>query len=300
MKVAIGQFEASPTWEKNLKTCHALIASAKAQGAELLVLPEGVLARFTGEPSRILDAAQTLDGPFVSGIVGATAGSELAVVVGVHEPAQNNRVYNTAIAASNGQILASYRKLHLYDAFGVRESDRVQPGDRLPPVFEHAGLRIGLMTCYDVRFPEVARVLSDDGADLIALPAAWRRGLLKERHWDLLVAARALENTCYIAAAGECGPDNIGGSMLVDPMGVVRAQLGEAPGLLIDSIDPERLRASRQSLPVISHRRLDIAAIVRQSRPSRPDSSSDTWPRAAGMAASAMSRGAAYQGRADQ
>ncbi|MEK8171118.1 nitrilase-related carbon-nitrogen hydrolase [Streptomyces sp. M19] len=125
--------------------------------------------------------------------------------------------------------MGRYRKIHLYDAFGDRESANVRPADEPPVVIEVAGTRVGLMTCYDVRFPELARLLVDAGAEVLALPAAWVRGPAKERHWELMVAARALENTCWVAASGECGPRNIGNSMVVDPLGTVVARLSAAP-----------------------------------------------------------------------
>lgn len=110
-------------------------------------------------------------------------------------------------------------------------------------------IRVGLMTCYDVRFPEVARSLVVRGADLLSVPAAWVRGPGKEWHWEVMVTARALENTCYVAAVGECGPRNIGCSMLVDPMGVAVARAGSGPDLLFANVDKERMRATREVLP---------------------------------------------------
>lgn len=137
----------------------------------------------------------------------------------------------------------------------MKESTNVTPGTEIPPLLEIAGLRVGLMTCYDVRFPEMARRLALDGADLLVLPAAWVRGPLKEMHWEVLVTARALENTCYVAATGECGERNIGCSMVVDPLGVVTARAGEGPALVFADIDPERLAHARRVLPVLANRR---------------------------------------------
>ena len=94
------------------------------------------------------------------------------------------------------------------------------PGDEVPPLLEVDGLRFGMMTCYDLRFPELARRLAVDGADALLVPAAWVKGPLKEHHWEVLATARALDNTCYVVAVGECGPRNIGASMVVDPLGV--------------------------------------------------------------------------------
>jgi len=111
------------------------------------------------------------------------------------------------------------------------------------------------MTCYDLRFPELARRLVLDGADVLALPAAWVKGPLKEMHWQTLVTARALENTCYVVATGECGERNIGQSMVVDPLGVAIVRAAEAPTLLVADLDPARIAHARQVLPVLANRR---------------------------------------------
>ena len=270
MRIALGQFAASPSWSENLETSLDYLEQAEAGGADLLVLPEGVMARFTEDRGQIRQAAQALDGAFISGLVAATRSARTTVVVGVHEPAPDGRVFNTLAVVRAGELVARYRKLHLYDAFDARESDHVAPGDDGPVVFDCAGLTVGLMTCYDVRFPEMARLLADAGADVIALPAAWVRGPLKEHHWATLVTARALDNTCYLAAAGECGVRNIGSSMLVDPLGVVVARLGEQAQLLWGSADPDRLRLARRSLPVLENRRFRVDPHVHPIHSRRP------------------------------
>src|SRR5690606_6563376 len=118
-------------------------------------------------------------------------------------------------------VRATYRKLHLYDAFGQRESDWVEPGRiAVPETFEVDGVRFALMTCYDLRFPEVARELVDTGAHAILVPAEWVRGPLKEHHWRTLLHARAIENTVFVAAADHPPPLGVGASMIVDPQGV--------------------------------------------------------------------------------
>lgn len=116
-------------------------------------------------------------------------------------------------------------------------------------------MKVGLMTCYDVRFPELARRLAIEGAEVLVLPSAWLRGPLKEMHWEVLVTARALENTCYLVAVGECGPRNIGNSMVVDPLGVAVVKAAEAPTLLYAELDAARIAYARSVLPVLENRR---------------------------------------------
>ncbi len=189
------------------------------------MLPEGVLARDITDPDIVKRSAQPLDGPFLSALLPATQG--LTVFFCVHVPAADGKVWNTQVALRDGRIIAQYRKLHLYDAFNMQESLNVRAGAEIPPLVEVAGLKVGMLTCYDLRFPELPRRLALDGADLLVAPSAWVRGPLKEMHWQVLSQARALENTCYVVAVGECGPRNIGASMAIDPLGVIIARAAE-------------------------------------------------------------------------
>ena len=147
-----------------------------------------------------------------------------------------------------------------------RESDDVAPGDELV-IASLAGLRVGFMTCYDIRFPELARALAAGGADLLVLPAAWAAGPFKEEHWVTLIRARAIENTIWVAAAGQVpdpaepptrAPTGIGRSMLVDPMGVVKLDLGPAEGLGVGDVEVEQTARVRSVLPCLANRRADV------------------------------------------
>ncbi|MEA9392252.1 deaminated glutathione amidase [Acerihabitans sp. TG2] len=254
MKVALGQFAVDRDWEVNLTTCLDLMVRAQKGGADLLVLPEGILARDIADPDLVLKAAQPLDGPFVSRLLAASAGTNLTTMMSIHTPTGDGRAFNVLIAIRNSEIIAQYRKLHLYDAFAMQESKNVSPGHDVPPLVEVAGMKVGMMTCYDVRFPELARRLALDGAQVLVLPAAWVKGPLKEMHWDVLVTARALENTCYLVAVGECGERSIGNSMVVDPLGVAIARAAEAPALIFVELDAERVAHARRVLPVLDNR----------------------------------------------
>src|SRR6478735_11918272 len=180
MKVALGQFAVSREWQENAHTCVRLMQEAAAGGADLLVLPEGVLARDIADPNIVLKSAQQLDGPFVSQVLAQSRTNGLTTMMSIHTPANDGRVWNVLIAIRRGEIIAQYRKLHLYDAFSAKESTKVTPGLDVPPLVDVAGFKIGLMTCYDVRFPELARRLVLDGADVLVLPSAWVKGPLKE------------------------------------------------------------------------------------------------------------------------
>lgn len=263
MKVSIGQFAVAQEWQDNAATCKAMIAKARAEQADLLVMPEAILARNISDPTAVRRSAQPLDGPFMSEILDASAGSCMVTVFTMHTPEDDGRVYNTGVAVRDGRVVAVYNKLHLYDAFKMQESANVIPGDEVPPLIEIGGLKVGLMTCYDVRFPELARRLADDGADVLLLPAAWVKGPLKEHHWEVLVTARALENTCYMVACGECGERSIGMSMVVDPLGVVIARTADQPTQFFADVDPERIKAARAALPALANRRFARPELAR-------------------------------------
>lgn len=263
MKIAFGQYHVTPDWQANLATAEALIRDAAAAGARLLVLPEGIIARDIADPLSFLKNAQPLDGPFVTGLIAALEGTGLVLMATVHTPVDGGRCENTFIAVNKAGILATYVKLHLYDAFAEKESDTVVAGDTVGPIVEIDDFRFGLMTCYDVRFPELARRLVLDGADALVVPAAWVKGPNKERHWEVLVTARALENTAYAIAVGECGPLNIGASMVVDPLGVAVTRAGETPALSFAVLDRARLEAARGVVPVLKNRRFKAPELDR-------------------------------------
>jgi predicted amidohydrolase len=264
MRVALCQIPVSSRPAVNYKRVAVALAEAAGKGADLAVFPEATQIRF-GEDLRA--AAEPLDGPFCTGLAAAAKDTGVALVAGVFEPAPDGRVYNTAVAYDGaGELVASYRKLHLFDAFGHRESDQVAPGSA-PVLVTLAGMRTGLEICYDVRFGELSRALAVAGADLLVLPAAWAAGLFKEEHWVTLVRARAIENTVWVAAVGQVpDPDErptraatgIGRSMLVDPLGVVRIDLGPAPGVAVAEVDEDLIGAVRAAVPSLANRREDL------------------------------------------
>jgi deaminated glutathione amidase len=259
MRVALGQFTASLDKTANLARMAGMAGEAGAAGAELVVFPEGAMVSF--EPPRSLAPdAEPLDGPFLAGLAEAARANRVAVVAGVFESIPgSDRVYNTVVAlGSEGDLLGCYRKIHLFDAFGHRESDRIEAGGGETLIFRLGGLTFGVETCYDVRFSELSSQLAAQGADVILLPAAWVSGLLKESHWEILVRARAIENTLYVAAAGQVGTGYSGSSMLVDPMGVPVARAGETERMITGEVERERVEAVRRKLPSREHVRPDI------------------------------------------
>lgn len=253
LTVAVGQFDVVDDWQINAAKVEDMIQRAVERGVDLLVLPEGVMARFMDRRERIREAAQSLEGPFVSRIRAFTRDLRLTVIFGIHETSDEGRPYNTLVALRAGELISVYRKLHLYDAFSDLESAHVRPGDELPPLVDVAGYKIGLMTCYDLRFPELARLLALQGAHVIALPAAWAKGFGKERQWATLVSARALDNTVYVLAAGESGDTCIGSSIIADPLGQPMTTGSHDTELTVTTISADKLQQVRKKLPVLEH-----------------------------------------------
>jgi deaminated glutathione amidase len=259
MRVALAQLAAGQEKASNLERMVALTDQAAGAGAGLVLFPECAMAHVPAERSPAA-VAEPLDGPFVAALAAAAAARGIAVVAGMFESASGDeRVFNTVVALdAAGDLVGAYRKIHLYDAFGFRESDRMRPGPGDTLVFTLQGITFGVQTCYDVRFPELSRHLTARGAQVLLLPAAWVHGLLKESHWEILVRARAIENTVYMAAAGLTGRPFTGSSMLVDPMGVPVARAGEVEQLVVGDVDPERLEAVRRTNPSLEHARPDV------------------------------------------
>ena len=243
MFVAAGQFAVGPSWEKNAETCALLMSQAAGEGASLLVLPEALLARDDLDPDLSVKSAQLLEGGFLTHLLRESAQNEMTTILTIHVP------------SVPGRVVAHYAKLHLYDAFSIQESRNVDAGGVIAPLLDVGGLKVGLMTCYDLRFPELALAHALQGAEILVLPAAWVRGSLKEHHWATLLAARALDATCYLVAAGECGNKNIGQSRVIDPFGVTIAAAAETPALIMAEVSAERVRQVRAQLPVLSNRR---------------------------------------------
>lgn len=259
VRVAVAQFAPGADVVANLAAVRALVAEAAGQGAELVVLPEYASFMEHRMGRRFHEHAQALDGPFVEGVRAAAEASGLVAVFGLVESAEGERFRNTAVAVSGDGVIATYRKTHLYDAFGADESTWVEPGALEPPeTFLVGDLRVGLQTCYDLRFPEVTRVLADAEVDLVLVPADWVPGPGKVHHWRTLLTARAIENTAFVASAGQIPPEGVGTSLVLGPAGETLAELGEERGVAVADLDPSRIREVRTANPALRLRRYTV------------------------------------------
>jgi deaminated glutathione amidase len=263
------QFAAGTDVEKNLSCIADLVAEAAASGAELVVLPEAAMYAWDAPADDLAAAAHTWGAAFVTAIVELAKTHGLVIVAGLFAPAaDDDRPYNRLVVAGPHGVQDTYDKVHLYDAFAYAESQRVRPGAIHPDgselvTVQVSGFTVGLLNCYDLRFPEMARALVDRGADVLAVSSAWVAGPHKEMHWELLLRSRAIENTCYVLAACQPPPTSTGLSMAIDPMGLVMSTCTRTEGVVAAKLSQQHLADVRSVLPCLDNRRYSA-----QDRPS--------------------------------
>jgi len=256
------QMRSSEDKQENLKRSVEFIAEAADKGAALVCFPEFQMAFSPASQSagQLAGIAESVKGDFVSGLSVAAKKSRIGIVATIYEKSNKpQRVYDTAVMINpDGAVSSVYRKLHLYDALGFKESAKLMPGKKIiRPARTRAG-NVGLMICYDLRFPEMSRILTIKGADLLVAPSGWVAGEMKDEHWQTMVKARAIENGSYVAAPAQVGNIYCGRSMVVDPFGVVLVDMGQREGVEAVEIDKSRIQKIRQSLPLLKNRRTDI------------------------------------------
>ena len=165
--------------------------------------------------------------------------------------------FNTLVVlGADGSLRTTYRKIHLYDSFGYKESERLLPGEIEPVVVDVDGRPVGLMTCYDLRFPELARALVDAGAETLVVPAAWVAGEHKLEHWRTLLRARAIENTVHVVAAAQGGERYTGHSLVADPWGSIVVEAGSDAQILRTDVLADDVASARDVNPSLANRRL--------------------------------------------
>jgi predicted amidohydrolase len=263
VRIALSQLTTGSDPKKNLRLIEEWTARAAEAGARVVVFPEASMACF-GTP--LAAVAEPLDGPWANAVRDIAKAADIVVVAGMFTPASDGRVTNTLLATGPG-VEAAYDKIHLYDAFGYAESDSVAAGSRIVTI-DVDGVRLGLATCYDVRFPELFRAQADAGAVATLLAASWGAGPGKLDQWELLVRARALDATVWVAAVDQAdpaiggvaaqgaAPTGIGHSRVVGPDGTVRHGLDAGPGLLVADLDVDEVAAVREKTSVLANRRL--------------------------------------------
>lgn len=254
------QWAPGPDVSRNREEIAHLVAEAVSQGAELVVFPE-YAHYWDGAPSPSWHPfAEDLAGEFVAHLCDlSVTNAGIAIVAGMLEKHPDGKPFNTLVAVSEGLLVARSRKIHLYDAFSAKESAVLDPAPREDPaVFFHRGLRIGLQTCYDLRFPEVTRRLVDSGAQLVVIPSQWVPGPDKIHQWQTLLRARAIESQLFVLAVDHPAPHGVGYSMMVNPRGYDLAQLGEEPGQIIAEVSLAQIDEIRRVNPMGALRRFRV------------------------------------------
>lgn len=264
VRAAVVQLLADEDTPRNIARAGELVQAAAVSGARLVVLPE--TWNWWGAASRTADGAEGLDGPSLSAARAWARERGIAIVAGsvLEAIGDGARAYNTSVAiAPDGRDVAVYRKVHLFDVTvdgrEYRESERIEPGEALATAHLE-GVRVGLSVCYDLRFPELYRHLASAGATALAVPANFTVPTGRA-HWQVLLRARAIEDQCFVLAAGQCGEHATGEgawghSMIVDPWGVVLAEVPDGEGFACADLDLGEQARVRAALPVLSHRRL--------------------------------------------
>lgn len=275
LRVSVVQINSQSDKQANLQRAGELIDQAAASGARLVALPEYVA--FLGPTADFPDVGETIPGPTSNFLAGKAREHGIFLLGGsfheqTGEPGKN---YNTSVLfGPDGEILARYRKIHLFDIdisgnVSANESNGIRPGDELVTATID-GHTAGLSICYDLRFPELYRLLALAGAEILFVPAAFTLFTGKD-HWEVLLRTRAIENQAYVIAPGQIGkhdPNNAqcyGNSMIIDPWGTVIARASDREGIATADLDFSHLRAIRKQLPSLANRR---PSAYRERQPS--------------------------------
>jgi predicted amidohydrolase len=267
--VAAVQLNSQADLDQNLEQARKLVQRAASRGAELVLLPEN-FAFFGAEAEKHAIASGLGNGVVARALADMARESKVFVVGGGFPESSGDakRPYNTALLVGpDGRELSVYRKIHLFDvelgAGGSYSESAATTAGTSPVVVDVAGFKVGLSICYDLRFPELYRALSEQGAEVLLVPAAFTLHTGKD-HWHVLLRARAIEAQAFVVAAGQQGShpnarQTYGHSLVVDPWGTVVAEATDGPGVVVATLERARLEAVRRSLPSLNHRKLGLS-----------------------------------------
>ncbi|MDW8082758.1 MAG: carbon-nitrogen hydrolase family protein [Sulfolobales archaeon] len=265
LRVGILQFGSSTDKIRNLERIFSIVKKVEA---DVVVLPEySMFAIENLSPPEVHERSEDLDSFYLSEFRRFARENSVYVLTTIFERASHPKVFNTAVLISpHEEIVAIYRKIHLFNAYGVRESDYMVAGDSPSKVTDLAGVRAAIAICFDLRFPELFRHYALQGAEVVFVPSAWYSGSLKEETLEFLSRSRASENTYYLVVANQFGQKFAGRSMVVDPLGVVLLDLGIGEKYVEFEIDLNYVYEARRTLPLLSLRREDIYTLKFTSR----------------------------------
>ena len=266
MKLALCQMQVGTQKEKNLERAEAMIREAKAAGAHMVSLSEFFNSPYSTELFR--EYAEPEGGPTFTRLSGLAAELDIYIVGGTIPELDGDRLCNTSfIFNRKGELIAKHRKVHLFDIYlkdgiSMKESDQLTAGNSIT-VFDTEYGKVGVAICYDVRFPEMMRMMALAGAKLIILPACFPV-VTGKAHWDLTMRCRAIDNQVYFAANSAARPKNpeyfqaFGHSCIIDPWGEYRARADEGETIIFGDLDMEYLESVREQLPLLAHRRPEL------------------------------------------
>jgi len=262
MKVAIVQFKASTKKETNLKKILNYISKAAQNKATLVAFPEFMMfyTNSSQTPKQLASLAETISGNFVTTIANTAKENHIQVIGSFYEKStKKDRVYDTSfVIDQSGKVISTYRKIHLYDALGFRESDKMTSGSKIAKPVKTSIGKVGLMICYDLRFPEMSRSLAVAGSEVLVAPSAWVKGDMKEEHWLTINKTRAIENGCYVIAPDQVGNIYCGRSIVVDPYGKILLDMKKKQGIGYVNIELKKIKQVRKVLPLLKNRRTDV------------------------------------------
>jgi predicted amidohydrolase len=267
MRAAIVQFKASTNKETNLKKILNYISKAAQNKATLVAFPEFMMfyTDSSQTPKQLASLAETISGNFVTTIANTAKENHIQVIGSFYEKStKKNRVYDTSfVIDKSGKVISTYRKIHLYDALGFRESNKMIAGSKITKPVKTSVGKVGLMICYDLRFPEMSRSLAVAGSEVLVAPSAWVKGDMKEEHWLTINKTRAIENGCYVIAPDQVGNIYCGRSIVVDPYGKILLDMKKRQGIGYVNIDLKKIKQVRKVLPLLKNRRTDVYSTLK-------------------------------------
>ncbi len=258
----IGLLQFGSTLDKN-KNLEKISSMLKRVNADVIVLPEYSMFPISKlTPDEVFNLAESVDGPYVTELAKLAREHSTYVLATYFEKAERPKVFNSAsLITPSGNVLITYRKIHLFNAYGYRESDYMIPGAKPSDVVQVKNVNLAVAICFDIRFPELFRTYALRGAELVLIPSAWYRGPLKEETLAFLARARAHENTIYVALAVQYSSEFTGRSMVVDPLGTVLLDLGVGEKYVEFTIDVDYIHEVRKALPLLNLRRPELYRI---------------------------------------
>lgn len=264
-KAAIVQMKSSVDKELNLVHSLKLINEAAKKKARLICFPEFQMAYSPSEQKSesLHKIAEKISGNFVSTLSNSAKQNRINIVATLYEIIntndKNHKVFDTGVIINElGKLQSIYRKVHLYDALGFKESKKLLAGSIIEKPSKTSVGKLGLLICYDMRFPEISRILTVNGANILVSPSAWVAGFMKREHWEIMVRARAIENGVYVLAPNQVGNIYCGHSMAIDPFGSTIVDMENREGIEFIDIDSSKIDTTRRTLPLLMNRRTDV------------------------------------------